>query len=75
MGQRKVEGSGPQRGELFTVAVVTPRRRLSRKPSSYQLGGRFAGADVEEHRGRDEADDLAAKTAAKNTLREKLVHE
>ena len=55
-------------------AGVTLPQPACRQPVA-KLGGRLAGANVEEHRGRDEADDLAAKRAAKNTLRAKLVHE
>ena len=53
-------------------AGVTLPQPACRQPVA-KLGGRLAGADVEEHQGRDEAYDLAAKRAAKNTLRAKLV--
>ena len=55
-------------------AGVTLPQPACRQPVA-KLGGRLAGADVEEHWGRDEAYDLAAKRAAKNTLRAKLVQE
>ena len=59
--------------ELNSSHLDLPRACMS--PKHLKLGRRLAGADVEEHRGRDEADDLAAKRAAKNTLRAKLVQE
>ena len=64
-GQRPCAGylSWPcERCSSRFVAGVTLPQPACRQPVA-KLGGRLAGADVEEHRGRDEADDLAAKRA------------